>query len=160
MSTTCFSRFSRRRTGNRAQHALRCQPPSQWRKPGEKKPGELLVEIESRGLRTDALDWADPNIADPTAICISGQWYGPAAPSRRGQLRDRFTTHNTLKPRREKPIRVADDRRSVLNRVPAPAVGIRHPVAASERDLRPQTTPGGSNRPAYPPKYLARFGWR
>ena len=70
------------------------------------------------------------------------RWYGPTTPTGRRWLRDRSTTHNTLKARREKPIRVADHRRPVLNRVPIRAIRVRHPVAVSERNLRPHTAAG------------------
>jgi len=48
-------------------------------------------------------------------------------------------TDNTLKAGREKSIWVADHRGSVLDCVPVRAVGIRHPVAVRERDLRSHT---------------------
>ena len=70
------------------------------------------------------------------------RWYSPTTPARRGWLGDRSATHNTLKARRKKSIRVADHRRSVLNRVPVRAVRVRHPVAIGERDLRAHTAAG------------------
>jgi hypothetical protein len=67
-------------------------------------------------------------------------WYSPTAATRRRWLGDCTATDNTLKAWREESIRVADHRRSVLNRVPVRAVGVRHPVTIGERDLRPHAT--------------------